>query len=926
MKNYLRPILSALAAAICASAAAVPARPGIIMTTQPDGTEIAITLHGDEYRHHAATPDGYTLVHDAAGYWTVAARSGNRLVPTDIRYNGEASVRTARARGIAKGLRDEAAPSSRHKANGAVQIDGTFPAKGKHKLLMLLLNYADTQPTFTQQNFSDLMNARGFNGSGSFRDYYLENSYGALDITTTVTRWVTLPGSKSSYGSDGVEAMIIDALTILDGEIDLRDFDNDGDGVLDGLSVVHQGPGAEATGSPNDIWSHSGMILGRSFDGVQLRRYTIIPEKLDNSITTIGVTCHEFGHNLGAPDFYDSDYGLSGEFPGTGVWDLMASGAWNGELSGNRPAGTNMWQKIQLGWVEPVRLTADRSVSGMKGATFEPEAYRFDTTVPGEYFILENRQQEGTFDMALPSHGLIIYHVDENKIAATIDANTLNCAYPQAMYTVCAGAGCDPAADPSTYGWVNSKEAPFPGNSAQTSFTDTTLPSTKSISGRHTYKGLVNIAESAAGLISFDFMCYEMPLAPVNLTATASRGTVRLDWQAPDGEKPLRYNIYRNGRSLAAVAEPGYSDEIHGSLSDLTYDVDAEYASGLISPCSSVSVHIPANIITAVTTSVDSRDVTLEWDLDTRLTRLGGTDNFLNADYTASTVEIAHRFRAEDLSVYRGYKLRKIAFLPMQSQRDIKCTLTVYEADPATGNLVAVSQRALNEFGTMQWNNITLTKSVEITGDRELWIAVKYESKTGTVQLLTDLGPAITGYGDLVRIDGADWRTDTKVSGNFFIYASLTAPAGTEVVATPEITPAEDFLADTALPLGFAVYRDGEFIGTCGGRRFVDTDVPDGHHDYAVTSLFKGNNESGTVTASVNIVTEGISDSTVAAATVSGAEGRVDIAGFCGTVTVADLAGRVVASASVSGSASLTLPRGLYLVTAAGTTYKVAVR
>lgn len=53
---------------------------------------------------------------------------------------------------------------------------------------------------------------------------------------------------------------------------------------------------------------------------------------------------NELGHNLGAPDFYDTDYsGSGGEFPGTGVWGILGSCEWYGN-AGDRPAGINMWQ------------------------------------------------------------------------------------------------------------------------------------------------------------------------------------------------------------------------------------------------------------------------------------------------------------------------------------------------------------------------------------------------------------------------------------------------------------------------------------------------------------------------------------------------------------------------------------------------------
>lgn len=114
--------------------------------------------------------------------------------------------------------------------------------------------------------------------------------------------------------------MIYDALKLVTDTLDLRDFDNDGDGILDGLAVIHQGTGQEASANANDIWSHSAIIYGQTFNGVSVRRYTIEPECLAKNISTIGVICHEFGHALGAPDFYDTDYASSGgEFCGTGV-------------------------------------------------------------------------------------------------------------------------------------------------------------------------------------------------------------------------------------------------------------------------------------------------------------------------------------------------------------------------------------------------------------------------------------------------------------------------------------------------------------------------------------------------------------------------------------------------------------------------------
>ncbi|MDO4336318.1 MAG: M6 family metalloprotease domain-containing protein [Bacteroidales bacterium] len=57
-----RTTLLMLAAGICISAAAIPAKPGKVVYTQPDGTEIELLLVGDEHGHLAYTSDGLLVV------------------------------------------------------------------------------------------------------------------------------------------------------------------------------------------------------------------------------------------------------------------------------------------------------------------------------------------------------------------------------------------------------------------------------------------------------------------------------------------------------------------------------------------------------------------------------------------------------------------------------------------------------------------------------------------------------------------------------------------------------------------------------------------------------------------------------------------------------------------------------------------------
>lgn len=65
----------------------------------------------------------------------------------------------------------------------------------------------------------------------------------------------------------------------------------------------------------------------------------------------LGVFAHEYGHDLGLPDLYDTTY--SGE-NSVGFWSLMSAGSWLGtgkDSIGDMPGDMTAWDKLQLGWL-----------------------------------------------------------------------------------------------------------------------------------------------------------------------------------------------------------------------------------------------------------------------------------------------------------------------------------------------------------------------------------------------------------------------------------------------------------------------------------------------------------------------------------------------------------------------------------------------
>lgn len=260
--------------------------------------------------------------------------------------------------------------------------------------------------------------------AGSLNDFFLENSYGDTDVQGGVCgeAWHMSNYTYSHY-YDGYYMLTTgyqlarDAVVLVDNIVDFNQFDVNNNGRIDGVFVIHAGPGGEDTGNVNHCWSHAIPSFNyMTNDGVLIEGATNVPEinlvtpSLDTTLCCIAVMCHELGHIVGLPDLYDG----SRNTWGIGYWGLMGYGAWG--AGGNTPwspSHAEAWSKMEVNWVTPTAITSN--TYGLKITDIEtnPVAYRVwrGGAVNDTFFLLENRQHYG-FDTPLPGKGLMIWHID----------------------------------------------------------------------------------------------------------------------------------------------------------------------------------------------------------------------------------------------------------------------------------------------------------------------------------------------------------------------------------------------------------------------------------------------------------------------------------------------------------------------------------
>lgn len=410
-----------------AAANAVPAKKLQKVITLTNGTQVSVELRGDEYLSWWEGTDGtaYRATADENVFEAFDLEAQKPAAAARRARTEQGRVaRLARVKNSLKGADD--------KMRGLGGDHITY--KGVKKGLVVLVDFKNKKfaDGHDLEYYKNVINGKDFSDEeegyvGSVRDYFLAQSNGQFELDFDVVGPVTMSKNYGYYGNDGacqkdekVYEMIKEACDGIQDQVNLKDYDWDGDGEADQVFFLYAGLGQASGGSAGTIWPHESELRYwpcgvLSYSTGKINTYAcaneLQPETQGSSryiSAGIGTICHEFSHCLGFADMYDT---TGGGGYGMSVFDVMDQGSYNG--NGFVPCNYTAFERIYAGWVEPIELIDPATVKDMKSVSDYGRPfimYNYKNT--NEYFLLENRQNTGWDEGLYGSNGLLIVHVN----------------------------------------------------------------------------------------------------------------------------------------------------------------------------------------------------------------------------------------------------------------------------------------------------------------------------------------------------------------------------------------------------------------------------------------------------------------------------------------------------------------------------------
>ncbi len=483
------------------SAMAIPVKPGMwSYITLADGTEVRVQKVGDEHGHWLRAEDGrcYVLAGDSYVQVDAEAMQAKRLARMEVKGARRRSIYASTSDGLGK--------------KGTMSM-GAVPSIGEYTIPVVMVQFSDLKfkNTTTVAKMRRYYNEVGYSDDGcvgSARDYFKAQSGGQFVSTFDVVGVVTLSKSYVYYGKNeadgddlGLDELPGDVINAAISQlgVDFKKYvvpaadSNHKEGVPL-LAMLYAGKGeateAENATNSNYLWpcewdDEDDPVGYGTYNDVHFNSFFIGNElgTGGGSLMGMAVFCHEFGHAMGLPDFYCTDYSYQYDDP-FGYWSIMDTGSYFDDDC-RIPVGYTAYEKSFMGWLDLPEIGTAQAVTLQSPEGLAENSACIVRNSNTETFIFENRQPSTWYPSRFGSGVLV------TRIAYSYNQwknNTLN-------NTKSKKRACVLTADGTTL-YFSASSSNLYGNSK------ITIPSLKTLSGSTKTIGITNITKNSDGTIT----------------------------------------------------------------------------------------------------------------------------------------------------------------------------------------------------------------------------------------------------------------------------------------------------------------------------------------------------------------------------------------------------------------------------------------
>lgn len=264
---------------------------------------------------------------------------------------------------------------------------------------------------FPAPDGTQITSYRAKNERGYYREKSSINDLGYSNETEKAAREQALIKELAGYLSDNLPDNVV--------------IDANNDGLLDNICIIVSG-NSDLSGKYL-LWPHrSDLALPDEkaifVKGKKVVGYLMVFNDANgwSSLSPVplntGVLCHEMSHTLGTYDLYHVNDNLNP----VGVWDLMSDNL-------KTPQQMSAYTKYRYcKWIDEIpeiSTPGTYTLNPVGGSTRENIAYKIKPTGSEEYFVVEYRKKSGTFDIGLPSSGLLVYRINPNVTGGNLNYN-----------------------------------------------------------------------------------------------------------------------------------------------------------------------------------------------------------------------------------------------------------------------------------------------------------------------------------------------------------------------------------------------------------------------------------------------------------------------------------------------------------------------